>query len=144
MPCKFHKAIFHAILAAALYALSIPLSKLLLTQVQPTMLAAHLYIGAGVGMAILGLYKKKRHEKPLQRSDLKYTSAMVALDIAAPILLLLGLKHSPAASAYYAIAPFIGVFLSMLILGESPNWLFFIALAIMLIGTYLASAKAEE
>jgi len=32
----------------------------------------------------------------------------------------------------------------MLILGESPNWLFFIALAIMLIGTYLASAKAEE
>lgn len=47
-------------------------------------------------------------------------------------------------STYYAIAPFIGVFLSMLILGESPNWLFFIALAIMLIGTYLASAKAEE
>lgn len=58
MSCKFHKAIFHAILAAALYALSIPLSKLLLTQVQPTMLAAHLYIGAGMGMAILGLYKK--------------------------------------------------------------------------------------
>lgn len=88
MSCKFHKAIFHAILAAALYALNIPLSKLLLTQVQPTMLAAHLYIGAGMGMAILGLYKKKRHEKPLQRSDLKYTSAMVALDIAAPIVAL--------------------------------------------------------
>ena len=141
------------------------------------MLAAHLYIGAGMGMAILGLYKKKRHEKPLQRSDLKYTSAMVALDIAAPIValvigetfasiawtaatLLLGfvtyglsiyyytyaqrIIGAARTSTYYAIAPFIGVFLSMLILGESPNWPFFIALAIMLIGTYLASAKAEE
>ncbi len=30
MSCKFHKAIFHALLAAALYAVSIPFSKLLL------------------------------------------------------------------------------------------------------------------
>lgn len=54
MSCKFHKAIFHAVLAAALYAVSIPFSKLLLAQVSPTMLAAFLYIGAGVGMAAMG------------------------------------------------------------------------------------------
>lgn len=47
-------------------------------------------------------------------------------------------------SAYYAIAPFIGVVLSMLILGERPNWIFFVALAIMLVGTRLASVKVEE
>lgn len=48
MSCKFHKAIFYAVLAAALYAVSIPFSKLLLVEVSPTMLAAFLYIGAGV------------------------------------------------------------------------------------------------
>ena len=47
-------------------------------------------------------------------------------------------------SAYYAIAPFIGVLLSMLILGERPGSTFFVALAIMLIGTYLASGKNED
>ncbi len=46
-------------------------------------------------------------------------------------------------SAYYAVAPFIGIIFSMLILGERPNWIFFVALAIMLLGTYLASTKAE-
>lgn len=47
-------------------------------------------------------------------------------------------------SAYYAVAPFIGVILSMIILNERPNILFFIALIIMLIGTRLASTKIEE
>ena len=40
-----------AILAAAFYALNSPLSKLLLGDVAPTMMAAFLYLGAGLGMA---------------------------------------------------------------------------------------------
>ncbi|MBQ4127234.1 MAG: EamA family transporter [Alistipes sp.] len=52
--------------------------------------------------------------------------------------------HALLAAALYAVAPFIGVILSMLILGERPNWIFFIALAMMLLGTHLASTKAEE
>ena len=52
MSCKFHKAVFHAVLAATLYAVSIPFSKLMLAQVPPTMLAAFLYIGAGMGMGM--------------------------------------------------------------------------------------------
>ncbi|MBO7202033.1 MAG: EamA family transporter [Paludibacteraceae bacterium] len=47
-------------------------------------------------------------------------------------------------SAYYAVAPFIGVILSIIILNKRPNILFFIALIIMLIGTRLASTKIEE
>ena len=90
MSCRFHKAIFHAVLAAALYAVSIPFSKLLLAQVSPTMLAAFLYIGAGVGMAAMGAVKKNRSEEPLRHSDFRYTVAMVVLDIVAPILLMLG------------------------------------------------------
>jgi len=52
--------------------------------------------------------------------------------------------HALLAVALYAVAPFIGVILSMLILGERPNWIFFVALAIMLLGTYVASIKTEE
>ncbi len=44
-------------------------------------------------------------------------------------------------SAYYAVAPFIGVLLSFLILGERPNILFGIALLIMIAGAWLAGKK---
>ena len=63
------------------------------------MLAAFLYLGAGAGMIILSALRRQRHEQPLRREDLRYTVAMVALDIAAPILLMLGLKFTPAANA---------------------------------------------
>ena len=48
------KPIFFAILAAALYALNSPFSKLLLQNVPPTMMAGFLYLGAGIGMALMG------------------------------------------------------------------------------------------
>lgn len=99
MSCKYHKAIFHALLAATLYAINIPFSKLLLTHLSPTMLAAFLYIGADVGMAVIGAMKRNYNEMPLQRGDIKYATAMVVLDILAPILLMLGLKYSPTSSA---------------------------------------------
>lgn len=95
--------IFFAVLAAALYALSTPVSKLLLTRFSPTLLAAFLYLGAGAGMLATGLLQSRLGrpgtEQRLDRSDLPYAAAMVALDIAAPILLLLGLTGTAAANA---------------------------------------------
>ena len=94
------KAVFFAILAAALYALNSPLSKMLLQSVPPTMMAGFLYIGAGVGMASLGLIRKQicSSEKRLTRKDLPYTLGMIALDIAAPIFLMIGLSRTAAAN----------------------------------------------
>ena len=93
---KNNKGILLAILAAMLYAISTPVSKLLLRGIPSAMLAGLLYIGAGVGMSILGLARKSggkiSAEEKLGRSDLPYTIAMIALDVAAPILLLLGLS----------------------------------------------------
>ena len=95
------KAVVFAILAAALYALNSPFSKLLLRDVPPTMMAGFLYLGAGVGMGLLGLIRARgnRREAPLTRRDLPYTLGMVVLDIAAPIFLMLGLKSTTAANA---------------------------------------------
>ena len=49
---KESKFIIFAIFAAALYAISTPVSKLLLENVPPTMVAAFLYLGAGIGMGV--------------------------------------------------------------------------------------------
>lgn len=48
-------SIFWAILAAILYAISSPFSKLLLQKLSPTMMAGFLYLGAGIGMSIYGI-----------------------------------------------------------------------------------------
>ena len=92
-----------ALLAAALYALNAPFSKLLLKRIPPTLMAGLLYLGAGMGMAVLVLVKKLRktqaRELPLTRAELPYTVAMIVLDIAAPIFLLLGLSATTAANA---------------------------------------------
>ena len=94
MTC-YKKAIFHAILAAALYAINAPVSKLLLTEIPSTMMAGLLYLGAA------------------------------------------------KTSTYYAVSPFIGAGLSLLIFHERPSGVFIIALLIMAAGTYLASAGEE-
>lgn len=93
-------ATIFAILAAALYAINIPFSKLLLTQVQPTMMAAFLYLGAGLGLFLYSLLRGE-HEKgePLTKAELPYTIGMIVLDIAAPILLMLGLERINSANA---------------------------------------------
>ena len=92
------RAVGLALLAAVLYAVNLPFSKLLLGQVGSLTLAGLLYLGAGAGMALLSLFH--RDDAPrLGREDLAPTLGMILLDIAAPILLMLGLWGGEAASA---------------------------------------------
>ncbi|MGM9651332.1 MAG: DMT family transporter [Faecousia sp.] len=94
------RAVVLAVLAAALYAINIPLSKLLLEKVQPTMMAAFLYLGAGLGLFGYGLLSRDRKKSQrLTRAELPYTVGMIVLDIIAPILLMLGLERTNAANA---------------------------------------------
>ena len=92
-----------AILAAALYAINSPFSKILLDYMPSTLMAGFLYIGAGLGMGVIALIRKvkktERTEEKITKADLPYTLAMIFLDIAAPIFLLLGLSHTTAANA---------------------------------------------
>ena len=91
-----------AILAAALYAINSPFSKLLLDYMPSTLMAGFLYIGAGLGMGVIALIRKarktERTEEKITKADLPYTVAMIVLDIAAPIFLLLGLSYTTAAN----------------------------------------------
>ena len=100
---KNRTAIISAILAAALYALNAPVSKLLLQGVQPSMMAALLYLGAGLGMLAMGIIRraagKPSAEQHLTRKDWPYTLCMIVLDVLAPIFLMIGITRTTAANA---------------------------------------------
>lgn len=94
-------AILLAFLAAILYAINIPLSKLLLTKVEPVFMSSFLYLGAGLGIGILYLFtnQKSDNRARLTRKELPYTIGMIVLDIAAPIFLMIGLTIATGANA---------------------------------------------
>lgn len=98
-----YKSVGMAILAALLYGISSPLSKVLLTELPPTLMAALLYLGAGLGMVGLNIYniiaKKEQLEAKMTVKEAPYVVGMILLDIAAPILLMLGLTMTTSSNA---------------------------------------------
>ena len=103
MAGTLRKGISFAVLAAALYAINAPFSKILLKVMPPTLMAGFLYIGAGIGMVFISLFRRLRKtetkELRLTRTELPFTIAMILLDIAAPIFLMFGLQATSAANA---------------------------------------------
>ncbi len=91
-----------AILAATLYAINVPISKLLLKHISTIILAGLLYLGAGIGMIVFvyarKLLGKESKKEPLTKKELPYTIAMVILDIFAPILLMMGIANTNSAN----------------------------------------------
>jgi len=90
--------------SALLFGASTPFSKLLLTQAEPQILAGLLYLGAGLGLALVHLGRGRlgllSAEAPLRRSDLPWLAAIVTFGgVAGPLLLMLGLARTEASSA---------------------------------------------
>lgn len=93
------KAIIYALLAATFYAINVPVSKILLSNIGPSTMAALLYLGAGLGMLVLSFMDKSNKSEKLDKRDLPYTIGMILLDIAAPIFLMLGIRYGTSANA---------------------------------------------
>jgi drug/metabolite transporter (DMT)-like permease len=71
----------------------------LLTTLEPTFIAGLLYLGAGLGMALVGFIRKKVTKvetKKFTKAELPAIIGMIVLDILAPIFLMIGLKTSNA------------------------------------------------
>ena len=93
-----------ALASAALFGASTPLAKLLLGSVDPWLLAGLLYLGSGIGLALLhggriaiGITPT---EAPLHRADLPWLAAVVLCGGGiGPVLLMVGLAHTDASSA---------------------------------------------
>ena len=93
-----------ALASAVLFGASTPFAKLLLGTVDPWLMAGLLYLGAGLGLAAIHLSRAalglSAVEAPLRRTDLPWLAAVVAAGgMAGPLLLMLGLARTNAASA---------------------------------------------
>ena len=95
----------YALIAAVLFGASTPLAKILLGQLKPILLAALLYLGSGFGLTAWLVFrrqfiKEQSREARLRLADLPWLgSAIISGGVAGPILLLLGLRLTPASSA---------------------------------------------
>ena len=67
------------------------------------MMAALLYLGAGIGMSIIWVvrYKKEKLKKEMRltKKEMPFTVGMVVLNIVAPIFLMIGLTMTTSANA---------------------------------------------
>ncbi len=89
--------------SAILFGASAPLSKLLMGSIDPWLLAGILYLGAGVGLAVVhwgrSLIGLPSVEAQLQRTDLPWLAAVILFGgMLGPLLLMLGLSQTTAAS----------------------------------------------
>jgi len=93
-----------ALASAVLFGASTPFAKLLLGSVDPWLMAGLLYLGAGLGLAVLhvsrGVLRLPVIEAPLRRSDVPWLGAVILTGgVLGPLLLMLGLAHTEAAAA---------------------------------------------
>lgn len=92
-----------ALLSAILFGASTPLAKILLGAIDPWMMAGLLYLGAGIGLAVIHLSRAALRlpaaEAPLRRSDAPWLGLVIlAGGIGGPLLLMFGLTRTSAAS----------------------------------------------
>jgi drug/metabolite transporter (DMT)-like permease len=92
-----------ALLSAVLFGASAPFAKLLLGTVSPQLLAGLLYLSAGTGLAFVHCGRAAlgipAPEAPLRGRDVPWLVAVVLFGgFAGPLLLMLGLAHTSAAS----------------------------------------------
>ena len=127
-------------MAAVFYAINVPVSKMLLDHVGETTMAALLYLGARLGALVIAFIKRESFP------GWKYISAALVLGFAAyglSIFLYVRAQNVLGAaktSAYYAVAPFVGAFLSFVFLKESLSWMYIVALIVMIAGSILVVA----
>lgn len=97
---RLQRHAFYALLAAALFGLSTPLSKWLLGATHPAVLAGLLYLGSGLALALVALARGTRSEAPLHGSDWGWLGGAVLLGgVAAPLALMWGLGGTTAGTA---------------------------------------------
>ena len=91
--------ILAALLSALLFGASTPFAKVLLSEVDPWLLAGLLYLGAGLGLGLLGLFRNSPRADLGARDWPWLLAAIAAGGVAGPVLLMIGLAGTPGTSA---------------------------------------------
>lgn len=94
------RGILYALSAAVLFGASAPFAKSLLGTASPQGMAGLLYVGSGIGMALVRALRPGERADTLKKKDLPWLSGSVlAGGAAAPILLMNALQRMPASEA---------------------------------------------
>lgn len=92
-------AVLLGLLAAFFFGISTPLSKALINDLNPFLLAGLLYLGAGIGLSAYTLLRGGRLMPPPATLKYKYIVGMIVFGgLLGPVLLLAAVKIAPAAS----------------------------------------------
>lgn len=141
-------AICYAFCAAIFYAISVPFSKLLLKSISPVFMAGLLYIGAGLGIGIMYLFRIKGENKSEQlcKHDLPYILGMILLDILAPVLLMIGIKHGTSSNAsllgnFEIVATTI---IALILFKEKVSYRLWTAIIFIVISSMLLSVESRD
>ena len=94
-----HPGVLAALAAAVLFGCGTPLAKLLLGTSSPWLMAALLYLGAGIGLLIWRRISAQPNLTLPRQEAGWFAGAIVFGGIAGPLLLMWGLQHMPASSA---------------------------------------------
>jgi drug/metabolite transporter (DMT)-like permease len=92
------RGVASALAAALLFGAGTPFAKLLLAQASPWLLAALLYLGSGIGLAIFRALTRAATVTAPRGQRWSLMGAVLAGGVAGPVLLMLGLARMPAAS----------------------------------------------
>ncbi|WP_413721470.1 DMT family transporter [Sodalis sp. RH24] len=108
-----HPGVLAALGAAILFGAGTPLAKLLLTSVNPWLLAGLLYLGSGLGLTLYRFIRRAPRIS-LPRAEVPwFAGAIITGGVIGPVLLMLGLAAMPASGASLLINAE-GVFTSLL------------------------------
>ncbi len=96
-----NRNVFFALLAAALFGASTPFSKRWLGEIHPVLLAGLLYLGSGLGLALVRIVRDGGwRSSRITRSEWPWLLGAIAFGgVLGPVLLLLGLSRLSASSA---------------------------------------------
>jgi drug/metabolite transporter (DMT)-like permease len=131
--------------SAFLFGLSTPLSKVLLGTTSPWLLAALLYLGAGLGLAgYRVLIRAPRVHLP--RSDARwFAGAVLAGGVVAPVLLMLGISQMPATGASLLLnsEAVFTVLMAWLLFGEHVGSRLVLGMAAIVAGAVLVTVPGS-
>lgn len=100
------RSYLHAVFAALLFGVSIPLTKFIVDKIDPWLLAGFLYLGAGIGLSLFVKVKKilfggaVRSETPIPQRERKWLVCAIFFGgLLAPVFLMYGISRSQGAIA---------------------------------------------
>ena len=95
-----HPGVGAALAAALLFGAGTPLAKLLLADTGPWLLAGLLYLGSGLGLVLLRLFRRSGPRSRLAPGEWPWLAgAVLAGGVVGPVLLMWGLAGMPASGA---------------------------------------------